>query len=80
MNNIQEIFNSIQESGKVPEGWEPCKGKYVKENVKNKTLLKELRKKLPGKWNKIYRFGVDGTEIHYFEHGSGKVFNVEIKR
>jgi RHS repeat-associated protein len=76
---ISEVFDSIYSSGNVPDGWQPAKGGTLKVNVKNKPLLEKLREVLPGRWKKVYRKGVDGTEIHYFEHESGKVFNVKTK-
>jgi len=38
-----------------------------------------LRATIPGKWTKVYLRGVDGSEVHYFAHASGKVFNVKHK-
>jgi hypothetical protein len=51
----------------------------IKVPVRNKQLLAALRSVLAGKWVKVYRYGKDGTEVHYFEHASGKVFNVKLK-
>jgi hypothetical protein len=73
-----EIFKSIWDSGQVPQGWQSAQ--VLKVNVKNRLLLAELRKIKTGKWKKVYHIGVDGTEIHYFEHETGGVFNVKIKR
>ncbi len=36
--------------------------------------------KVPEGWQKIYAIGTGGVEIHYFQHVSGEVFNVKIKR
>ncbi len=78
MNPIRELFESLSASGKVPAGWQPATTHKVK--VKNRALLAELRKLKHGEWKKVYSSGVDGTEIHYFEHQSGVVFNVKTKR
>jgi len=44
-------------------------------------MLREIE---PGKWKKIYPdgFNVSGDliSIHYFQNGSGKVFDVKIKQ
>ena len=61
----------------MPAGWRPLKGGTTKVRINNRELLEDLRRKLPGEWKKVYRRGADGTEIHYFEHESGKVFNVK---
>jgi len=61
----------------LPQGWQALKGGTTKVNINNKQLLDELRKVLPGQWKKVYKKGVDGSEIHYFEHASGKVFDVK---
>jgi hypothetical protein len=70
-------FNSIWDSEKIPDGWRLLTTRKVK--IKNRLLLAELRKVKPGKWQKIYSVGADGTEIHYFQHQSGIVFNVKVK-
>jgi RHS repeat-associated protein len=74
---IKEVYDSIEKSGKVPQGWKAVRGGTTKVNINNKQLLDELRKTLPGQWKKVYKKGVDGSEIHYFEHASGKVFDVK---
>ena len=48
--------------------------------MNNRTLLAQLRSALPGQWHKIYHYGIDGTELHYFQHESGAVFNVKLVR
>lgn len=78
--SASEIYDSLQKSGKIPPGWKPARGDVRKVAVKNKEILEELRKHLPGEWRKVYRRGKDGTGIHYFEHRStGKVWGVKIK-
>ena len=76
-NPIKEVFESIEKSGKVPQGWKALRGSTTKVNINDKGLLDSLRKVLPGQWKKVYKKGIDGSEIHYFEHASGKVFNVK---
>lgn len=76
-----KLYNSWKKAPSVPKGWKPAKspGGLIKVPVKNKQLLEVLRQLLPGKWMKIYRYGQDGTEVHYFEHSSGKVCQVKLK-
>ena len=54
-----------------------------KVKVKNGSLLDELRKVLPGEWNKVYQNGYASgkkVSIHYFQHAkTGRVFNVKLK-
>jgi hypothetical protein len=52
----------------------------VKVAVHNTDLKRELQRIVPGEWKKVYRRGLDGTEIHYFEHASGRVALVKHKR
>jgi hypothetical protein len=76
-----ELYNSWKQGPGVPENWRPAAppGAVHKVPVKNKQLLRVLRQTLAGKWVKVYRLGQDGTEIHYFEHESGKVCQVKHK-
>jgi len=46
----------------------------------NILLLRQLQDLLPGRWQKVYHYGRDGTEIHYFQHASGRVAMVKHKR
>ena len=74
-----ELYRSWRESPKVPLGWKPKSAPRhrLKLTVKNRELLALLRSHRPGRWHKIYHYGIDGSEIHYFEHQSGVVFDVE---
>lgn len=78
---MKEIFKSIKESPKYPEGFEHVETKKVK--INNNRALEELRKVESGEWKKIYKNGYDqyGNEIsiHYFQSKSGKVFDVKVK-
>jgi hypothetical protein len=48
--------------------------------VKNPYILSALREHYLGEWRKVYQRGVDGTEIHYFEHRrTAKVWGVKVK-
>ena len=70
-------LSSIRESENVPPGWQSARGKVKKVRVKNKEILRELRRRLPGDWRKVYQRGTDGSSVHYFEHKStGKVWGV----
>ena len=70
----EEIYDSIEQSGKIPPGWKPTRGGIRKAKVKNQEILNALRAHHPGEWRKVYRRGRDGTELHYFEHRrTGKV-------
>lgn len=52
--------------------------------VKNEDVKRMLKNTVPGEWKKVYDFGrrPDGkvAEIHYFQHSSGKVVDVAVKR
>ena len=78
--SADEIFDSLGQSGKIPQGWKPARGGVRKVKVKNEQILAALRAHYPGEWRKVYRRGRDGTEIHYFEHRhTGKVWGVKVK-
>jgi len=51
----------------------------AKAPVKDRGLLRALRQALPGTWLKVYRIGIDGSEVHYFQHASGAVALVKRK-
>jgi hypothetical protein len=76
-----ELHDSWRQSPAVPPKWRAAKppGALRKVRIHNTMLLQELRNLLPGRWVKVYRYGEDGTEIHYCEHVSGKVANVKHK-
>ncbi len=60
--------------------WRPARQGIRKVSVKNVQILIALREHYPGEWRKVYQRGIDGTEIHYFEHrGTGKVWGVKVK-
>lgn len=75
-----EIYSSLEQSGKIPHGWQPTRGGVRKVKVKNELILAALRVHYPGEWRKVYRRGRDGTEMHYFEHRrTGRVWGIKIK-
>ena len=75
-----EIYDSLRKSGKLPYGWKPASQGVRKVSVKNLDILNALREHYLGEWRKVYQRGVDGTEVHYFEHRrTGKVWGVKVK-
>ncbi len=78
------LYNSIKESPVYPKGFTNRQNGKTQHNVNNKALLEMLRGIEPGKWKKIYQdgFNVSGDliSVHYFQNGSGKVFDVKIKQ
>ena len=75
------FYNSWKEAPGVPKGWKSAAppGHLVKVAIKNKSLLNLLRTIRPGEWKKVYHLGHDGTELHYCQHESGLVCDVEHK-
>ncbi|MEW6197296.1 MAG: polymorphic toxin-type HINT domain-containing protein [Planctomycetota bacterium] len=47
--------------------------------INNREFLQELRKVRPGDWRKIYQYGFDGRELHFFRHPSGLIVNPKWK-
>ena len=80
---LKKIYNSIKDSPKYPEGFQPRKNGTTRNTVKNKGLLEKLREIESGTWKKVYKDGYDayGNEIsiHYFQSESGRVFDVKVK-
>jgi hypothetical protein len=76
-----ELFNSWRDAPAVPRTWTPADppSACLKRPVKNRAVLRILRSLLPGHWRKVYHYGKDGTEVHYFQHASGKVAFVKHK-
>lgn len=70
------LYPDIYASGSVPQGWLLIKGGTIKYPVRNLAVRRVLRQLLPGKWKKVIKKGNIG-EVHYFEHGSGKVAGVK---
>jgi hypothetical protein len=75
------LYNSWRDAPSVPEDWQPAQppGALLKVPVRNKELLKKLRSLLAGNWSKVYHRGTGNTELHYFQHASGKVAFVKPK-
>jgi len=70
------LYRDVFASGSVPAGWIPNKGGALKYPVRNLKLLGYLRELLPGRWQKVIKYGNTG-EVHYFEHGSEQVADVK---
>jgi len=70
------LYPNIRASGSVPAGWRPTRGNADKFSVYNAPLLEYLRQLMPGKRQKVIKYG-DRGEVHYFEHESGDVADVK---
>ncbi len=70
------LYPNVYVSGSIPENWQPSRGATIKYPVRNRAVLKELRRLQAGSWNKIIKQGNVG-EVHYFEHKSGSVAGVK---
>lgn len=69
------LYPNVYASGSVPAGWVPDRSGTLKYPV-HKKILSYLRQLLPGKWQKVIKYG-DRGEVHYFEHSSGQVAGVK---
>ncbi|OEU52819.1 MAG: hypothetical protein BA872_02930 [Desulfobacterales bacterium C00003060] len=70
------LYRDIYASGSVPQGCTPVRGSALKYTVRNRAVLRELRRLHVGKWKKVIKQGNFG-EVHYFEHESGSVAGVK---
>ena len=70
------LYPTVYASGSVPESWKPSRGSVVKYPVRNRAVLRELRRLRAGSWVKVIKQGNVG-EVHYFEHKSGSVAGVK---
>ncbi len=70
------LYPDISASGSVPQGWRPARGGVLKYPVRNRAVLRELRRLRPGRWQKVIKQENSG-EVHYFEHSSGSVAGVK---
>ena len=70
------VYPDIYASASVPEGWTPLRGGAVKYPVRNRAVLRELRRLRSGRWQKVIKCGNIG-DVHYFEHQSGRVAGVK---
>jgi hypothetical protein len=73
------IYPNVYASESVPDNWTPLRGGALKYPVRNRAVLRELRRLRPGRWQKVIKQGNFG-EIHYFEHESGWVAGVKFLR
>jgi len=70
------LHPNVRASGLVPKGWMPRRGAALKYPVRNRAVLRELRRLRAGRWKKVIKQGNVG-EMHYFEHESGVVAGVK---
>jgi len=71
-----DLHASVYASGVVPHEWAPVRGSTLKYPVRNRAVLRELRRLRSGRWKKVIKQGNVG-EVHYFEHESGRVAGVK---
>ena len=69
--------HSLQADPSIPS-WQPGPVKSEPEEELN-IVGADIMDEITLGWMKIYRKGRDGTEVHYFEHNSGKVAFVKHK-
>ena len=69
------LYSDIYASASVPQDWTPLRGGALKYPVRNRAVLRELRRLRSGRWQKVIKYGNIG-EVHYFEHQSGRVAGV----
>lgn len=70
------LYPNVYSSGVVPQGWTPNRSPTLKYPVRNRAVLRELRRLRAGRWKKVIKQGNVG-ELHYFEHESGSVAGVK---
>jgi len=70
------LHPSLYASGSVSRNWEPVRAAAIKYPVRNRAVLRELRRLKAGVWKKVIKQGNIG-EVHYFEHKSGSVAGVK---
>jgi len=70
------LYADVRASGAVPDTWFPVRGGTIKYPVRNRAVLRELRRLREGRWKKVIKLGRVG-EVHYFEHESGSVAGVK---
>ena len=74
MDEVRHVYNSWRDWPGLPAGWQPADPRRESRvNVKDGGTLDMLRRALPGTWKKVYLYGADGTQLHYFRHASGKI-------
>lgn len=82
-NPIKYLYSGIKKSPNYPKDFRDVQNGTTKNKVKDRATLDMLRTAVPGEWHKVYRDGHDSSgkkvSIHYFQHKSGKVFDVKVK-
>jgi hypothetical protein len=71
-----DLHPNVYASGVVPHDWAPVRGGTLKYPVRNRAVLRELRRLRSGRWKKVIKQGKVG-ELHYFEHESGRVAGIK---
>lgn len=71
-----KLYPNLNASGLIPGGWTPHRAATLKYPVRNRAVLRELRRLQVGRWKKVIKQGNVG-EVHYFEHESGSVAGVK---
>lgn len=71
-----KLYPNLDASGLIPGGWAPNRAATLKYPVRNRAVLRELRRLQAGRWKKVIKQGNVG-EVHYFEHESGSVAGVK---
>lgn len=71
-----KLYPNLNASGLIPEGWRPRGASTLKYPVRNRAVLRELRRLQAGRWKKVIKQGNVG-EVHYFEHESGSVAGIK---
>ncbi len=49
------LYPDIYASGSVPQGWRPSRGGTLKYPVRNRAVLRELRRLRPDRWQKVIK-------------------------
>jgi hypothetical protein len=70
------LYVEVRATGIVPDTWSPIRDGTIKFPVRNRAVLRELRRLRSGRWRKVIKLGTGG-EVHYFEHQSGSVAGVK---
>ena len=70
------LHPNLYASGSVPQGWTPNRGATLKYPVRNRAVLRELRRLKAGLSKKVIKLENVG-DVHYFEHESGTVAGVK---
>jgi hypothetical protein len=70
------LYPNVYASGAVHRSWTPSRSAAIKYPVRNRAVVRELRRLRAGVWKKVIKQG-DIGEVHYFERKSGSVAGVK---